>query len=194
MNKANTTTSLNSSPNPSSYGQLVIFTATVTGGGPVGPTGSVRFSASFRVNLGFGNLNSNGMATFSTAALPVGISAITAIYSGDSNYNSSTSTPLAQTARKASTTATLTSSPNPSNYGQTVTFTLIITPQYSGTPTGSAALSLNGRPWINVILENGMAVFNTSTLPRGTDDIQAVYGGDRNFTGGTSNTVVQVVN
>ena len=38
-----------------------------------------------------------------------------------------------------------------------------------------------------------MATFTTSTLKVGTTTVKAVYGGDSNFAGSTSNTVKQVV-
>jgi hypothetical protein len=42
-------------------------------------------------------------------------------------------------------------------------------------------------------LSDGSATFMTSTLPVGTNSITAVYGGDANFGGSTSNVVKQVV-
>lgn len=59
---------------------------------------------------------------------------------------------------------------------------------------GTATFFLNGTPLTTVNLQNGMGVFTTSTLPRGTDNIQAVYSGDINFRGSRSNTVAQMVN
>ena len=50
------------------------------------------------------------------------------------------------------------------------------------TSLGSASVSSNS------------ASLTTTTLPAGTDSITAVYSGDSNFTGSTSNTVSQVVN
>src|SRR5208282_1929564 len=44
-----------------------------------------------------------------------------------------------------------------------------------------------------VTLSGGSASFTTSTLPVGRNAIKAVYGGDSNFAGSTSNTVRQVV-
>ena len=43
-------------------------------------------------------------------------------------------------------------------------------------------------------LSGGQASFTTSALPRGTNYIKAVYGGDSKFGYSTSNTVKQVVN
>jgi hypothetical protein len=43
-------------------------------------------------------------------------------------------------------------------------------------------------------LSGGTATFATSSLPAGTNLVQAVYGGDANFTGSKSKQVKQVVN
>jgi predicted Zn-dependent protease len=65
--------------------------------GSVLPTGTVTFYDG-STNLGSSTLNSSGTATFSTAALSGGGSphAITAVYSGDSNFGGSTSSVLSQ--------------------------------------------------------------------------------------------------
>src|SRR5438128_9574212 len=83
--KANTITALLSSVNPSSFGQSVTFTATVTSGAGT-PTGTVQFKDN-GANLGPGSaLNGSGVATFSTSSLTAGTHTITADYSGDANF------------------------------------------------------------------------------------------------------------
>ena len=57
---------------------------------------------------------------------------IKAVYGGDSNFAGSTSKAVKQVVNKATTTTTLTSSQNPSNFGQSVTFTASVAPQFSG--------------------------------------------------------------
>ena len=109
--KTNTTTTLASSLNPSTYGSSVTFTATVS---PSTATGTVTFKNG-TTTLGTGTL-SGGKATYSTSTLAVGSNSITASYGGDTNDNSSTSTALTQTVNKATTTTTLASSLNPSTY------------------------------------------------------------------------------
>lgn len=89
--QATITVTLTSSPHPSSSGQSVKFTATLTSDGSI-PNGQIiTFSVNGRA-LGTATI-SGGKATFSTTALPVGSDSITATYAGDSNYSSvSTST------------------------------------------------------------------------------------------------------
>lgn len=93
---ASTNTSLASSINPAIVGQTIAFTATVTPGcGSVGaPSGTVSFSDGSNI-LGSGTLAS-GQASFSTSVLSPGSHSITATYSGDSNFNPSTSAPLTE--------------------------------------------------------------------------------------------------
>jgi len=94
-----TTTTLSSSPNPSTYGQAVTFTAVVASKAGTPPNGeTVAFMKGTTV-LGTGTL-SEGAASFTTSTLPVGKNAITAVYGGDSNFYGSTSKPLKQVVDK----------------------------------------------------------------------------------------------
>ena len=88
---AATTTTLVSSANPSTVGQTVTFTATVTvpqGAGVA--TGTTSFMEG-AVVLGMGILDGSGLATFSTSSLSAGDHSITATYGGDSSFAASTS-------------------------------------------------------------------------------------------------------
>ncbi len=86
-----TSTTLSSSPNPSTSGQNVTFTATVTAN--VGtPTGSVTFNDGPNT-VGTVNLDASGHATFTTSSLTVGSHSITAVYSGDATHDGSSSCP-----------------------------------------------------------------------------------------------------
>ncbi len=82
VNLAETTESLASSQNPSSAGQGVTFTATVSSLAGV-PTGKVKFMDGGTV-LGTVPL-SGGVATFTTTRLPTGSNSITANYLGAAN-------------------------------------------------------------------------------------------------------------
>lgn len=82
-----TSVGLSSSLNPSTFGDNVTFTATVTGGAT--PTGTVQFKDGGS-NLGSPvALNGSGVATYSTTSLSVGTHAITASYSGDAGHAAS---------------------------------------------------------------------------------------------------------
>jgi photosystem II stability/assembly factor-like uncharacterized protein len=100
VNQDSTTTALTSSVNPSVFDQSVTFTATVTANPPGSgtPTGTVTFKDG-TATLGTGAL-SGGVATFSISTLAVGLHSITAVYSGDSNFTTSTSPTLTQTVNQ----------------------------------------------------------------------------------------------
>jgi hypothetical protein len=85
VNKATPSVSVSSSANPAPAGQSVTFTATVSG--PT-PTGSVTFSDG-NTTLGTRGLGANGTAAFATSSLTAGSHTITAAYSGDGNFNTS---------------------------------------------------------------------------------------------------------
>jgi hypothetical protein len=89
-----TTTALTSSLNPSTHGQAVTFTATVTPTGPNQPTGKVTFKDG---TLGIGSATLNGgVATLVKSTLAVGTHPITATYQGDASSAKSTSAVLNQ--------------------------------------------------------------------------------------------------
>jgi hypothetical protein len=124
-----TTTALSSSSSPSTYGQAVTFTATVssTDGG-----GTVSFTADGELLPGCSSqpltlVSGNYQATCTTSALPAGSHTIESSYSGDANYGGS-STSITQTVNQKPTTTSLTSGLNPSTYGQLVTFTATVSP------------------------------------------------------------------
>jgi hypothetical protein len=188
-----TTTTLSSSLNPSIYGQAVTFTAVVTSSIGAPPDGeTVTFMEGTWI-LGTGVL-SGGSATFTTSALPAGTYSIKAVYGGDSKFLGSKSNAVSQVVNKATTATTLTSSRNPSSFGQSVTFTARVAPQFSGTPTGTVTF-LNGATVLakRALNGNGAAGFSTSKLPPGSNIITAVYGGDSNFDGSTAAPVNQLV-
>ncbi len=102
--KENSQTTLTASPNPSSIGASVTFTATVAAAASsVIPSGSVTFLEG-TTTLATETLNGSGVATFSTASLSLGTHAITAEYTGDSSFNDSASTALSQVVNKLSQT------------------------------------------------------------------------------------------
>jgi trimeric autotransporter adhesin len=96
VQKNPTTTSLTSSLNPSSKGQTVSFTASVSSSAGGTPTGTVTFKNGSN-NLGSATLDALGQATFSTSLLQRGTHNITSKYHGDANFASSTSATLVQT-------------------------------------------------------------------------------------------------
>lgn len=94
VNPRSTTTTLMATPNPSTVGQPVTFTATVSCGGFT-PTGTVTFTVDGST-VATVAVNNAGVASFATSSLAVGTHAITAAYSGDADCATSTSPQLSQ--------------------------------------------------------------------------------------------------
>src|ERR1035438_5915420 len=193
-----TTTTLTSSRNPLMYGNALTFSATVTSPAGGTPTGKVYFYDS---NFDSGTapmfviaLNRSGVARFKTAGWPLGSNTVTAIYVGDSNYSSSISVPFVQVVEVATTVA-LASSPNPSVYGQSVTFTAEVgSTLRRPPPDGETVTFMKGKTILGTgSLSGGTATFITSTLKVGTTAVTAVYGGDGDFAGKKSNVIKKVV-
>ena len=105
-----TSTALASAPNPSTFGQSVTFTATVTSGSGV-PAGSVTFTEGTTVWASNVVVNGAGQAAFSTTALSVGSHTLTATFTGASGWQGSVGTNAAspQVVNPAPTTVTFTS-------------------------------------------------------------------------------------
>ncbi len=204
VNQDATATKVSSSVSPSVYGQAVTFTATVAASSPGtgSPTGAVTFEDG-SATLGTGSLSTtNGVTTasFSTAGLSVSSShSIKAVYSGDPNFTTSTSSPLAQAVNQAATTTALAFSPANPTYGQSVTFTATVAASSpgAGSPTGTVTFKDGSTTLGTGILSTAGGVttasFSTSSLAAGTHAITASYGGDPNFTGSAGSTSVSVL-
>jgi hypothetical protein len=178
-----TKTLLTSSVNPSTVGQNVTFTATVsvTGGGTVTPDGTVTFMDG-ATTLATVPLTA-GVATYATATLTIGVHPITAVYSGDTTNQivGSTSAILKQDVQ-STTAVTLTPSLNPSTFGTSVTFTATITSGATTAATGTVTF-LDGTTKIGTGTLGGtpdVATFTTTTLSVGTHPITVTYAGDAN--------------
>ena len=193
VSQASPSTTLVSSSNPSTFGQLVTFTATVTGSRGT-PTGTVQFRDN-GTNLGAPvNLDSSGRAIYATSALSVGGHTITTVYSGDCNFAASTGI-LKQTVGRASTETVLTSSSNPSTYGQSVTFMASVSAVApgAGTPSGTVTFKDGNKVLGTGNLVGGVATLTISFLSSGTHSIKAACGGSSAFKSSASAVLSQVV-
>ena len=202
VTQATTTTTLAVSPNPSVFDQSVTCTATVSPQFSGTPSGGTVTFLDGATSLGAAPLAAGGFATLTTSFNLVATHPLTAIYdaAGDVNFTGSTSAAFDQTVNKASTTTTVTNATNPSVFGQSVTFTATVSPQFTGIPSGGTVTFLdNGSSIGTGVVTSGTATYSTSAmqLPTGTDHITAYYDGvgDTNFTGSlTSATFNQTVN
>jgi hypothetical protein len=185
-----TTTALASSPNPSTYGQLVTFTAAVTSASGT-PTGTVIFYDGSTA-IGSATLVS-GSASLKTSALATGSHSITAAYQGSSTFAPSASSPLIQTVTPATTSTGLVSSENPVKVNKKVTYTASVTSQYGGAATGTVTFQDNGSTIATVTLSGNQAAYSTSYTKEGVHLITATYSGDANNSGSVSPVLIEEV-
>ena len=198
--KLNATATLTTSSHAFTVGQSITLTATVVQvSGFAIPTGTVTF-LNGSTALGTANLNAQGVATLAVSTLPVGNQTITANYSGDATFNSSTAIPVTVAVTAAvpiqvSTTTTLTTSSSALPPGGSVTFTATVRPvSGNGLPTGTVTF-LNAATNLGAAALNpqGISAFTTTTLPSGTASIVASYSGDSSFVASASSAVTVTV-
>lgn len=190
-----TTTTVTSAPNPSASGQSVTFTATVTSGSGV-PAGSVTFSEGATVLASGVTVNGAGQAAFSTTTLAVGSHVITASFTGGSGWGNSSGNGAAQVVNLAATTSTaVSSSPNPSAFGQSVLFTATVT-SGSGVPAGTVTFTEGATVLASGVTVNGagQASFSTAALAAGSHVITATFTGTSTWGNSSGNGAPQVVN
>ena len=191
VNQSGTSVILTSSQNPSTFEQSVVFTAkvAVTPPGAGTPTGSVTF---YNGTTLLNNVSLSGdSAQVSTASLTAGSHTIKAVYSGDSNFKSD-STTLTQTVNQSGPNVALKSSVNPSTFEQSVTFTAYVN-NASHTPSGNVSFFDGTTLLGDVSLVGDSAQVSTASLTAGSHTIKAVYSGDSNFKS-DSTTLTQTVN
>jgi hypothetical protein len=94
---------------------------------------------------------------------------------------------------RTATTTTLTSSLNPSAYGQSVTLRATVSAQGSGSPAGGVTFVDGGSTLGTVSLSSGTASLSLATFAVGSHSITASYSGNSSFSP-SSSTLTQTVN
>jgi parallel beta-helix repeat protein len=194
VNGAPTTTSLVSSLNPSSFGQTVTFTASVAAPQSMTiPTGTVTFIDGAS-SIGTAALSTDEVAQFNTAALTPGTHNITATFNGSANDAKSTSNSVLQGVNLNAPAVTLTSSLNPAQFGQSVSFTATASGIVLGSAPGTVTF-YDGNNAIGSIPLNaaGVAGISTSTLALGTHMITALLSATATHTAATSAPATEVI-
>jgi len=138
------------------------------------------FYANIGVNLSF------------TIPGPIGTHTLTCFYTGDANYQTSTSAPFTMTVAYGSAT-TVTSDAPTYIAGQNATFAATVKPNVSGGPTPTGTILFGrGIIQITVPLVNGQAQFTTAALPLGSQEVSATYSGDANYATSVGTVTVTV--
>jgi hypothetical protein len=190
-------TTLTSSTGASSsyYGQAVTFKANValTGGGPA--AGIVQFvNQTTGQVLGNVALNGSGVATITTASLPVGFNNIEALYQGTTNSTASSNS-LTQSVSQDNTTVTMAASTTQSNTPETLTATVKANSPGAGTPTGTVTFDIDNTTIYTVALTNGVAVLTIPAgLSTGTHTIDVIYSGDADFVSSNDFVTLTITN
>jgi len=188
-----TTLQLASVPNPSVFGNPVIFTLTASAMDGSVPSPITLTDTTTNTFLATLTPNSAGVATYTTSSLAIGYHTIQASYAGNSTHDSSSASVSQDVLNGYTTITALISSLNPSTVGQSVTFTATVTSS-NGTPAGSVVFADGGTTLQSVSLStSGVASFTTSALTVGTHPITAAYVPTGSFAGSTG-SVLQVVN
>jgi hypothetical protein len=189
-----TTTKVTTSGSPSLIGQAVTFTATVSSADGSIPDGETVTFDDGKTVLGTG-ATSGGIAKFQASSLPAKNQTIHADYPGDANFKLSSGS-VAQVVNLYPTTTALSSSTNPSNYGQSVTLTASVTPAISGgtSPTGNVTF-YNGTTRLGTAtLSGGDAALGIEDIPVGSNSLTADYTGDSENGKSISPAITQTVN
>jgi sugar lactone lactonase YvrE len=172
---------------------------TITFAAPASPVNygvaSISLSAisSSGLNVTFSVLS--GPASVSGSTLTVtgaGTVVVAANQSGNANYAVAPQVTQSITVNKIAPSVGLTASPNPVLVQNTVTLTATVSSSVS-TSTGSVIFSDGGTTLGTINLAGGIATLTTSTLAAGSHSITAAYGGDGNFTSGSSTAVSETV-
>ncbi len=195
IHTSGSTTTLVSSPNPSNPGQSVTLTATVAAAPPGSgtPTGMVTFQDG-NVVVAQASVNSSGVVSFTTSSLALGSHNVTATYASDTNFAASAGSDV-QSVNISTTATTVKSSPNPSVFGQLVTFTSTTTSS-GGVPAGAVTFTEGATTWAsNVTVDgSGHASFSTTALGVASHTITATFTGATGWGNSSGNSAPQVVN
>jgi len=192
--RADSSITLTFSPLSPTTGDLVTFTAMVTGNPIVGdPTGPVIFTIDGAVQAPVELMS--GVATFQTSSLSSGSHVITATYVGEPViYRGSTATETLTISDGALLTSTtsLTSSQNPASLGDPVNLISTVTGTGSQ-PTGTVTFVIDGisQPPINLV--NGQAILTTAALTAGIHQITSSYSGSVTYLPSPSSLLRQVI-
>jgi len=205
--KLSSSTALEISRSSVTYGDEgdVTFSATVTGSGSTLPTGTVTFKAGATTLCSTSTLSRQSshavLATCSLtdSQLPVGSYSVTATYSGDSHYASSTSSPAQSfSVTKDSTSLSVSVSPSSVRHGSetSAVFTVTITTG-NGEPLPASedvTVSVGGATCTAVVTPSGSGGTGKCSLTNGSAlaansrayTVTASYGGDTDLTGSTA--------
>jgi hypothetical protein len=196
VTQASTVATVSSSASTVAIGGTITLKALVatTSFGYLAPSGTITFyagSTPLGTSTVVGSTNpttyqQQGAATLTVAVppLPIGTNAITAQYSGDTNYLASVSSPITLQITNSTLTPTSTyvfPTPYTVNPGSSILYTAIITPS-SPSPTGTVQFVVDGQDvgTPQTVVPGGFSALQTTVagLAIGPHTLTCVYSGD----------------
>ena len=185
------------------YGNRLLLRASVFGLSGQGiATGNIAFLDNGAALAGGSfQLDPTASAEDQLALLPPGAHTISAVYSGDNNFNASQSAPVAVTITKAATTSSFTSSVLLLSANSTTALTVQIVPQTAGYglhPSGTVTVNSGSTVLASTALSQASAGDTTinllaSQLLGGSNTITVAYSGDANYAGSISTPIALTV-
>jgi hypothetical protein len=192
-----TTLVLTPSTTTPALGSTLPVTATITPSsfGSTMPSGTVTFTVD-GVTTGVQSVTQGTPSTASVTlpALSPGAHILSAIYTGDSYYASSTATAVTVTVPKIPTTMTITPATTAPTGGSSLSVSTTITPTTIGTtlPTGTVTFTLDGASAATSAVVPGSPSTATAVLASispGTHVLQATYSGDSYYATSTTQAI-----
>ena len=208
--KGATTTTLTASPTGPLVGQTTVFTATVApastsvNAAALAPTGTVTFYVN---GTSVSEALVNGIATYSTVLTATTGNYVTAVYSGDTNWNGSTSSQLIVNIAPIVTTSSLSANQTNALYTANIILTdsVLVAPTATnpnpGSPGGYVTFYdlYNGQTVLlgnaNVtalIAGQSVAQLSTTGLMKGTHTITALYNANTTYASSTGTIIINI--
>lgn len=197
-----TTAALSGTPDPTVVSQPVVINASiaVTAPGAGAPSGTVAFHSDGVDITGCATQPvTTGAASCTTTGLAWGGQSLTATYSGDADFATSSSTGFMHTVAQAATTTVVTSSDTSTNWLDPVTYTATVSPTAPATiapSAGTVRFQVNGTNITGCTAQtvtSGVATCATTSEPIGTALITAVYSGVPSYSTSTAPAITQTV-
>lgn len=195
VGKATTTLAVTPSSTSPIGGSTMVVTATLTAtvSGTTIPTGTVSFLLDGST-VGTGTLQGGTTASISITVPTSGTHSLQASYSGDTNYNPSTSPLVTFTVAKTPTTLVVVPATTTPALGATLQVTATVTPSTEGAtpPSGTITFTVDGVAESIQTVTPGTPSTATVTLPAlspGAHTIAATYSGDAFYATSTASGV-----
>ena len=172
---------ISSTPNPSTYGEWVTITIAVASASGI-PTGSVSLSDG-STTIGTCSLDAAGTCTVVSRQIQAGVRSLVARYAGDGTFLPSASATGTQQVLVTATSTSISTSLNPSEYGQRVDFTVRVDAT-TGVPTGTVTIT-DGTLGVVVgtcsLTTGGSCVVTRTSIAAGTHALTAPHKKNNRF-------------